>query len=148
MSPEAVWTVTLAVAFFEASAAEVAVTVKLPPADPAVKRPPVDTVQPVAAQVTAVLDEPVTVAVNCCVWPDCKEALAGETETETAGVACTVTAALADFVVSAAAVAVTVKLPAVDPAVKRPALEIVPPVAVQVTAVFEEPVTVAVNCFV
>jgi hypothetical protein len=68
--------------------------------------------------------------------------------TETAGADCTVTAAVADFVVSAAEVAVTVKLPAVDPAVKRPAVEIVPPVAVHVTAVLEEPVTVAANCFV
>jgi hypothetical protein len=44
-------------------------------------------------------------------------------------------------------VAVTVKVPAVLPAVKTPA-EIVPPVADQVTAVFELPVTVAENGFV
>jgi hypothetical protein len=67
IKPEVDWTVTLAVAFFEVSAAEVAFTVKLPAADPAVKRPAVEIVPPVAVQVTAVLDEPVTVAVNCCV---------------------------------------------------------------------------------
>ena len=54
--------------------------------------------------------------------------------------------ALADFVVSATEVAVAVKVvPAVEPAVKRPDDEIVPPVAVQVTAVLLAPVTVAVN---
>lgn len=42
--------------------------------------------------------------------------------------------------------AVTAKLPADEPATNRPLEEMVPPVAVQVTAVFEEPVTVAVNC--
>ena len=39
-------------------------------------------------------------------------------------------------------------MPAVVGAVYRPALEIVPPVANQVTAVFVLPVTVAVNCCV
>jgi len=58
----------------------------------------------------------------------------------------TVTGALADLVESATLVAVTVKLPAAFPATNRPPVEIVPPVAVQDTAVFEEPVTVAVNC--
>ena len=42
----------------------------------------------------------------------------------------------------------TVKFPVVWPAVYRPAVEMVPPVAVQVTAVLELPVTVAVNCWV
>ena len=46
---------------------------------------------------------------------------------------------------SAIEVAVTAKLPAAAPAVYIPALEIVPPVAVQATAVFEEPVTIAAN---
>ena len=59
-----------------------------------------------------------------------------------------VTCADADFVESATEVAVTLKLPAVDPAVNRPLAEIEPPVAVHVTAVFVLPVTVAVNCFV
>ena len=70
------------------------------------------------------------------------------TETLIAGAAWTVTCADPDLVLSAAEVAVTVKLPVADPAVKRPLVEIVPPVAVQVTAVFELPVTVAVNCLV
>src|SRR5215475_9619623 len=60
-----------------------------------------------------------------------------------------VTPADAFFVVSAADVAVTVKLlPVDDPAVYKPVEEIVPPVAVHVTAVFELPLTVAVNCCV
>ena len=62
---------------------------------------------------------------------------------ETAGLM--VTEADADFVVSAAEVAVTLKTPMADPAVRSPVLEIVPPVAVQLTFVFELPVTVAVN---
>ena len=70
----------------------------------------------------------------------------GEIVTETAA-GWIVTAAEADFVVSAAAVAVTAKLlPAVEPAVNKPPLEIVPPVAVHVTEVFALPVTVAENC--
>ena len=57
------------------------------------------------------------------------------------------TDALADLVESAALVAVTVKFPAVFPATYSPVEEIVPPVALQSTAVFEEPVTVAENCW-
>ena len=57
-----------------------------------------------------------------------------------------VTAAFADLVWSAALVAVTAKLPADEPATNKPPEEMVPPVALQVTAVFEEPVTLAVNC--
>jgi len=142
--------VTDADADFVVSAAEVAVTVKLDPAvEPAVYKPEVEIVPPVAVHVTAVFDDPVTVAVNCCVCPTCKVWLVGEIETLTTGAGCIVTAADADFVVSAAEVAVTVKLdPAVEPAVYRPEVEIVPPVAVHVTAVFEDPVTVAVNCCV
>ena len=60
--------------------------------------------------------------------------------------AVTVTEDCADFVVSAALVAVTAKLPAVFPATNMPDEETVPPVALQFTAVFEEPVTVEVNC--
>jgi len=51
--------------------------------------------------------EPVTLAVNCCVPLVCSEAEVGEMETATAG-ALTVTVADADFVVTAALVAVTV----------------------------------------
>jgi len=54
--------------------------------------------------------------------------------------------ALADLVVSAALLAVTAKLPAVFPATYNPVAETVPPVALQVTAVFEVPVRLAENC--
>ena len=57
-----------------------------------------------------------------------------------------VTEAFADLVWSAALVAVTAKLPADEPATNKPPEEMVPPVALQVTAVFEEPVTLAANC--
>jgi len=143
-----VFTWTEADALFVLSATERAVTAKLPAVVPAVKRPLLEIVPPVAVQVTAVLELPVTVAVNCWVAPACTDAVTGEMLTLIAGAAWIVTLALADLVVSAAEVAVTVKLPAVAPAVKRPAFEIVPPVAVQLTAVFEAPVTVAVNCLV
>jgi hypothetical protein len=131
------------------SATDLAVTLKLPALWPAVYRPVEEIVAPVAVHVTAVFALPVTVAVNCCVAPVCSVALVGETVTETAGAVWTVTLADALFVVSATEVAVTLKPPpAVEPAVKRPLLEMVPPVAVQVTVVFELPVTVAVNCLV
>ena len=51
-------------------ATDLAVTLNPVPAVlPAVNNPVEETVPPVAVQVTAVLDVPVTVAVNCCVWP-------------------------------------------------------------------------------
>ena len=71
--------VTVAVADFVVSATDVAVTVKVRAGrGPAVKRPAVDMVPPVAVQVTAVFAVPVTVAVNCWVWPGCSVALVGE----------------------------------------------------------------------
>ena len=60
----------------------------------------------VADQVTVVLLEPLTLAVNCCVPPVSSEAEAGEIVTATG--ALTVTVAEADLVVSAALVEVTV----------------------------------------
>ena len=62
----------------------------------------------------------------------------------------TVTAAAADFVGSATLVAVTsiVVVLVTDGAVKRPALDTVPALAVQLTAVLLVPVTVSVNCMV
>ena len=66
-----------------------------------------ETLPPVADQVTAVLLEPVTVAVNCCVPLVCSGAEVGEIVTDTTGAALTVTVAEADLVVSAALVAVT-----------------------------------------
>jgi hypothetical protein len=76
--------------------------------------PVVETVPPVADQVTAVLLEPVTVAVNCCVPPVRSEAEVGLMLTDTNE---TVTVADADLVVSATLVAVTAKFPAVAGAV-------------------------------
>ena len=64
-----------------------------------------ETVPPVADQVTAVFVVPLTVAVNCCAPPVCSDAEAGAMETATG--ALTVTAAEADLVVSAMLVAVT-----------------------------------------
>jgi steroid delta-isomerase-like uncharacterized protein len=58
-----------------------------------------------------------------------------------------VTDAVADFVASATLVAVTAKLPAVFPAAYNPVVEIVPLVALHVTAAFEVPDTVAENCW-
>jgi len=52
-------------------------------------------------QVTAVLDEPLTVAVNCCVPPEETVALAGETATDTVLGGFTVTVAEAELVVLA-----------------------------------------------
>jgi hypothetical protein len=74
----------------------------------AVKRPLDETVPPVADQVTAVLLEPVTVAVNCCVPLVFSDAEVGEMLTETTVATLTVTVADADFVLSAMLVAVTV----------------------------------------
>ena len=69
-----------------ASATEVAVTAKaLPVVAPAVNNPVFDTVPPVAVQDTPVLELPVTVAVNCFVWPGCSVALVGAIVTETTG---------------------------------------------------------------
>jgi hypothetical protein len=67
---------------------------------------------------------------------------------EGVGVEVTLTEACAFFDESAALVAVTAKVPALLPAVYRPEEEMEPPVADQVIAVFEDPVTVAENCFV
>ncbi len=90
--------------------------------------------------------EPVTVAVNCCVafvWIDAE---VGLIDTATGGA--TVTLAVADLVGSATLVAVTPYVPGVLGAVNRPLLDTVPPVEDQVTDVFAEPVTVALNCCV
>ena len=65
----------------------------------------------------------------------CIEAEVGLIETVTGG-ALTVTVAQEDIVVSATLVAFTVYEPAVVGAVYRPELEMLPPVADQVTAVF------------
>jgi len=140
-------TITLAEADFVESAALVAVTVKVPAVLGAVYKPPVEMVPPVADQFTTVLLLPVTAAVNCWVAPVESDAEPGESDTATTGVL-TVTVADADFVESAALVAVTLKVPAALGAVYRPPVETVPLVADQFTAVLLLPVTVALNCWV
>src|SRR5579872_2038216 len=106
-------------------------------------------VPPVAVQVTPVLELPVTEAVNCCVPPGASVIDVGFTVTCTVGAAaCMMTCAEPLFVVSATDVAVTLKVPAVNPAVNKPLVLMEPPVAVHVTAVLVVPVTVAVNVFV
>jgi hypothetical protein len=78
-------------------ALEIVPTVLLPPA------------VPLTLHVTAVLELPLTVAVNCCVCPTRTDMVVGETLTETPCV--TVAVACADLVESAALVAVIVTLP-------------------------------------
>jgi len=58
----------------------------------------------------------------------------------------TVTVALADLLVSAVLVAVTVYVPPDKGAVYRPLVDTLPPEAVQTTAVFMVPDTEAENC--
>lgn len=112
---------------------------------------------PLRLHVTAVFVVPVTVAVNCCVFPATTCAVVGETLTATGGRM--VTDADAVFVLSAAEVATTVTsagLGTVPGAVYKPLAEIVPqpapeqpaPCRLHVTAVFVVLVTVAVNCCV
>ena len=90
------------------SAALVALTVYVPAVLGAVYKPELEMVPPVALQVTAVFVVPLTVAVNCCIVPVCTEVELGLTATMTGAGALTVTVAEADFVESAALVAVTV----------------------------------------
>src|SRR5713101_7416141 len=155
----AVVTVTVAFADLLVSACAIAVTVTvagLGTVAGAVYRPAVEIVPtvefppvtPFTCHVTAVLLLPVTVAVNCCVVLTTTDALVGEMLTPTV---VRVTVALADLVVSACDTAVTVTvfgLGTAAGAVYRPAVEIVPTVALppvtpftcQVTAVFVVPV--------
>jgi hypothetical protein len=72
----------------------------------AVKSPDAEMVPPVAVQVTDVFDEPLTVAANCCVAFVNSDAELGVSEIETGAVP--VTVAVANFVVSATLVALTV----------------------------------------
>ena len=101
-------------------------------------------------QVTAVFVVPVTVAVNCWVWPAVSVTLGGLTETP---MTLRLTVALPDLVASATLVAVTVtdwELVMLAGAVYSPVTEMLPTLGLidQVTAVFVVPVTVAVNCWV
>jgi len=116
-------TVTVELADLVVSAALVTVIVCCPVVVGAVYSPVVEMIPTVAfppvtpstAHVTAVFEDPVTVAWNCCVAPAWMAALTGVTATEIVCVAETV--ALADLVVSAALVAVIVCCPAVVGAV-------------------------------
>ena len=63
-------------------------------------------------QVTAVLDDPLTVAVNWLVWEAVSEEVVGVSETLTGGAKAMI--ALADLVVSAALVALTVTFCALE----------------------------------
>jgi hypothetical protein len=108
--------VTIAVADFEGSATEVPLTVTCAglgtavgavykPLDEIVPQALPEQPLPLTLQVTLVLDVPLTVAVNCCVFPATTCALPGETLTT---IACRmVTAAVADLLVSATEVTVT-----------------------------------------
>ena len=100
-------------------------------------------------QVTAVFDAPVTVAVNCCVCELLNVAVPGVTVTD---IGVMVTVAVAVFVGSAWLVAVTVMVccdATVDGGVYTPVDALIdpgdPPGIDQVTAVFDDPVTVAVK---
>jgi hypothetical protein len=67
----------------------------------AVNRPEAEIVPALADQVTAVFDEPLTVAVNCRVPPDVTVAVAGDTATVPEPAGLTVTVVDADLVLSA-----------------------------------------------
>lgn len=124
-----------------------AVTLNAPVVEPAVYKPADDTVPPVCAQVTAAV-VPVTVAVNCRVPPGASVADVGEMVTETIGTAVTVTVAVADFVLSARLVTVTVQVPGVDGAVYNPVRETVPQLAAHPTPTLVVLLTTSVNCCV
>jgi hypothetical protein len=101
--------------------------------------------------VTAVFEEFKTAAVNCCVADGAIVTPDGETVTVTAGGGgvCTVTVAVPLEDGAAALVARTVTTAGfgtVAGAVYSPVEEMLPAVAVQVTAVLLEPETVALNC--
>lgn len=128
----------------------VAVTVWVPGCDGAVYKPEAEMVPTVALppatpstdQVTAVLEDPGSVAVNCCVPAGATVAVVGETM-----MAAIVTVAVAFSDVSAELVAVMVCVPAADGAVYSPAAVIAPTVELppltpstdQVTEVLEKP---------
>ena len=145
-------TVTEEWADLVASATLVAVTVavvaELTPG--AVNMPLLEIVPPVAVQVTAVFEVFLTVAVNCWLPAESRLDEVGETATLTTADGFTVTVDREYLVGSATLVAVTVAVAVVVTlrAVNNPLLEIVPPSAVQVTAVFEVLVTVTENCCV
>lgn len=145
------FTETLALAFFVESAALVAITVTLVlvETDGAVNIPSLEIDPALADQVTAVFEDPCTVAANFCPVPAVIVAALGDTVILTLLVAGLIlSVALALLLVFAALVARTVTVVAADTfgAVKLPALEIDPALALHVTAVLLVPCTVAENC--
>lgn len=130
-------TVIVADAVFVGSATLVAVTVAVPAVAPAVNNPAALTVPEDAVHVTVLLvTVPCTFAFSCKVAPVRTDAVAGVTVIDVTVGVLTVIFAVADFVGSATLVAVTVAVPAVAPAVNRPAALMVPEDAVQVTVLF------------
>ena len=124
---------------------------------PTVLFPPV---KPFTDQVTAVFVVPLTVAENCWVWPTSRDALVGDIPTEMGEAI--VTVASADAVETAALTAATVTADGSDfgppiflGAVYNPEEETVPtvefpppmPLTIQLTAVFDAPVTDPLNCW-
>ena len=153
------FSITVAVADFVGSAAETAVTViawVAPIEAGAVYSPELEMVPTLelSDHVTAVLDVPATVAVNCWVCESFSAAVPGVTDIETVLVGFNVTVAVADFDASTTLTAVTVTVcwaAMLAGAVYSPALLIEPAfgVSAQVTALLPDPpVTVAVNCVV
>jgi len=116
----------------------------------AVYLPVEEIVPPVADQVTAVLVEPLTVALNCAVPLVVVVTLVGATLTLAVPGAVMVTVAIAVLLESAMLVAITLAVPAEAGAVYTPLLDTVPaPLAtLQLTAVLLVPLTAAVNCTV
>ncbi len=109
-------------------------------------------VTPLTCQVTAVLGCPLMLAENCCVVKTSTVAALGDTATVEFDWLVTVTMAEPDLDVSALEVAVTMTWAGegtvrgavyTPPAVMDPFAD--PPATLQVTAVFEVPVTVALN---
>jgi hypothetical protein len=101
-------------------------------------------------QVTAEFVVPVTVAVNCWVPPAETVAPVGEIATDTVPGGFTVTVAEAELAVLAWLIALTVTevVEVTVGAVSSPAVEMDQAEVDQVTAVFDEPLTVAANCLV
>ena len=137
-----------ALAVFVGSAALVTVTVSVSTACGAVNKPVVAIVPVpcVTAQLTAVFEEPETIAENCSVHLSGIDMEFGEMLTDTVGAEVTLTVATADLVGSAALTAETLYVPGELGAVYIPAALMVPPDAAHVTAVLLVPETIAVNC--
>jgi hypothetical protein len=116
----------------------------------AVNTPSLEIAPALALQLTPVFDVFVTEAAKRWLPPDTRLDEVGETATLTATAGFTVIVDCACLVGSATLVAVTLAVAGAVTlgAVNTPLLDIVPPLALQVTAVFEVLLTVAVNCWV